>query len=306
MPTQPTPVQIPRARTTQCGDPRRPGFAELRSHRSSATKAPLSGRRARTRARLPSAGCSGCAPFSLSFPTQKVVESGEGGRFPDTLWAPKSARVPTAPKPRGVGGTSGLQPAVRVPAPGPRGAIRQAPPPAHEEVAAAKRGAHSRVGASTAQSPRPGRPEVRGRGEWGRGPREREGGEWGRPQVRGARGPGVGREWGPRGAGPSADTWGSPRPRADRARAPAPRRRPCSRLPALPGAGTARYLGRRGPKPGHLPQLRSLPGCSSRREMSWRPRLAPPRPPPLPRRLQSAGVGVPEVRAGQDLTSRSR
>ncbi|KAJ8778314.1 hypothetical protein J1605_013718 [Eschrichtius robustus] len=54
--------------------------------------------------------------------------------------------------------------------PVPAGLSREAPPPAHEEVAEL-RGAQSRFGASTAQSPRPRRPES---APWGRpGPRVR-------------------------------------------------------------------------------------------------------------------------------------
>lgn len=57
-----------------------------------------------------------------------------------------------------------LATAARVPPPVPAGLCPEAPPPAHEEVAAALRGSQSRFGASTVQSPRPGRPEVRGVG----------------------------------------------------------------------------------------------------------------------------------------------
>jgi hypothetical protein len=151
--------------------------------------------------------------------------------------------------------------------PAPRPAVPPPPGPAlpaHEEVAAAALcGAQSRLGASTAQSPRPGRPEVRGAllgdPEVGVACGDRE-------ALPDDEGHGVkGREqWGarrsPRGrarGGAGGDTQGSARPRGSAARVPT---LPLYPVPDArsPRPGVAPLLGAQGPTPSHFPSLRAF------------------------------------------------
>lgn len=213
------------------------------------------GRRGRCRRRL--------HPALESARERRGGEAGGGGpalsraraAIPTSACPSRRPRGPTARRPakapprRAAGRAWARTPAAPGSRPRSRGSARQAPPPAHEEVAAAARGAQSRLGASTAQSPRPRRPEVRGLGP------PRGGGT----RAAGARGAGgaVGAVW--KRCGPGGGRCGRwRRPRG--ARDPAPPRSVCCPaarpVPApTPSLGWPRYFGPAGPTPSHFPSI---------------------------------------------------